>query len=504
MVRMFLLALAALLVPESPIPAVLDHAPTMEKRLIETMPGGVALLDYDNDGRLDVFLAGAAGPNRLYRNAGSGKFEDVTEQAGIPSAGYSMGVAAADFDNDGHTDLFVAGVTKQLLLRNTGKGQFVDVTVKAGFRGEQPWSVAAGWFDYDRDGDLDLFVVRYVDWSPAKDRFCGDPVRKLRQYCHPRFFAPLANTLFRNRGDGTFEDVSVSAGIAAHKGKGMSLAFLDADQDGFPDVFVTNDTEPNFLFRNVEGKRFEEIGLAAGVALPDSGRAVSAMGVAAQDLDNDGRDDIAFTALMGETFPIFFATGKAAFADRTYPTRMAALSRTRSGWSLLAGDFDNDGRKDLFAANGDVQDNAEAFGKGASRQPWTLYRNLGKSFDEIAAGEAAFHRGAAMGDLNGDGALDVVVTRLGQMPLVLYGAATAANGWLRVRMPMGARVRVSAASGETQWQRIETACGYASSCEPVAHFGLGAAKGPFRVTVYPLTGKTREVSVDEARRVITP
>jgi enediyne biosynthesis protein E4 len=318
MARLFLFALAALFAPQTPLDGVLDHAATPEKRLIETMPGGVALLDYDGDGRLDVFLAGAAGPNRLYRNAGGRRFADVSAAAGIVSRGYSMGVAAGDSDGDGHMDLFVAGVSGHLLLRNNGQGRFEDATRKAGLGGEQPWSVAAGWFDYDRDGDLDLFVVRYVDWSPAKERFCGDPVRKIRQYCHPRFFSPLSNALYRNRGDGTFEDVSTAAGIAAHKGKGMSLAFLDADEDGFPDVFVTNDTEPNFLFRNDGGKRFTETALAAGVALPESGRPVSAMGIAAGDLDNDGRTDLAFTALMGETFPVLFSTGKAAFADRTY------------------------------------------------------------------------------------------------------------------------------------------------------------------------------------------
>jgi hypothetical protein len=479
---------------DAPFPAKLDHAPTPEKHLIETMPGGVALADFDNDGVLDAAFANGAGGVTVHRGP---RFETHA----LPVSAYAIGLAAGDYDGDGMLDLFVAGVQKNYLFHNEGGLRFRDVTKSAGLPAPgKPWSVAGGWFDYDRDGKLDLFVVRYVDWDPAKERFCGDPTRKLRQYCHPRFYSPQANTLYRNRGDGTFEDVSGPTAIAAHKGKGMSLAFLDYDDDGWTDVFVTNDTEPSFLFRNVEGKRFEESALLAGVALPDAGKPVSAMGVAAADFDGDGRGDLVYTALMGETFPVFFGSGKGLFTDRTFAVRLGALTRTKSGWSILAGDFDNDGKTDLFTANGDVNDNAESFGKGASKQQCMFLRNVGGRFEASDVGSPAFHRGAAVGDLNNDGALDVVVSRLGETPFVIWGSAPKDNHWLRVRAPLGTRIRVG---GRREVYRVETACGYVSSCEPVAHIGLGATKGPLELTLTPPHSAPRKISVPEPRVVIS-
>src|SRR5882672_2959063 len=296
---------------DSGIDFVLENSPTAEKQIVETMPGGVAVFDYDGDGLPDIFFAnGADVPsleknvpkyrNRLFRNLGGMKFKDVTEEAGLAGAGYSIGAAAADFDNDGHVDLFVAGVRSNHLYRNLGNGKFADVTAKAGI-GSAEWSITGGWFDYDNDGLLDLFVVNYVKWSPEIAPFCGDPVRKLRAYCHPRFFDGLANRLYHNRGDGTFEDVSEKSGIASQIGKGMSVAFADYDGDGLTDVFVTNDKLPNFLFHNLGNGKFAEVALEIGAALPDSGRNISGMGVDFRDYDNDGLPDIAFTALAGET-----------------------------------------------------------------------------------------------------------------------------------------------------------------------------------------------------------
>src|SRR6266851_8410736 len=294
---------------------LLENSPTAEKHLIETMPGGIAVFDYDGDGLPDIFFTnGASVPsleknapkfsNRLFRNLGGMKFKDVTLEAGLAGVGYSIGAAAADYDNDGHVDLFVAGVRSNHLYRNLGDGKFEDVTAKAGIKSDV-WSITGGWFDYDNDGLLDLFVVNYLKWSPENPPYCGDPIHKVRAYCHPRFFDGLPNTLYHNRGDGTFEDVSEKSGIASQVGKGMSVAFADYDGDGLTDAYVTNDKLPNFLFHNLGNGKFAEVALETGAALPDSGRNISGMGVDFRDYDNDGLPDVVFTALAGETFTLF-------------------------------------------------------------------------------------------------------------------------------------------------------------------------------------------------------
>jgi FG-GAP repeat. len=260
---------------KSGIQFVLRNAATPERHQIEAMAGGVAVFDFDNDGYPDLYFTnGASQPsldktepsywNRLYRNRGDGKFEDVTARAGVQAAGFTTGVAAADFDNDGNADLFVAGVRRSFLYRNRGDGTFEDVTSKAGIR-NHGWAIAGGWFDYDNDGKLDLFVVNYVQWDPAAEPFCGEIRQGIRTYCHPKYYQGLANTLYHNNGDGTFTDVSVASGIAKHIGKGMAVAFADYDHDGRMDALVTNDTVPNFLFHNDGGGRFTEVGMAAGV-----------------------------------------------------------------------------------------------------------------------------------------------------------------------------------------------------------------------------------------------
>ncbi|HCC57488.1 MAG TPA: CRTAC1 family protein, partial [Solibacterales bacterium] len=384
--------------------------------MIETMPGGVAAFDFDNDGRTDVFFTnGAAIPslkkdsprfsNRLFRNEGNLHFRDVTAASGLAGEGYSMGVAVADFDNDGYADVFVAGVHHNALYRNLGHGKFEDVTARAGIKSDQ-WSVAAGWFDFDNDGLLDLLVVNYGAWTPGSDRFCGDSSRGLRVYCHPKYFDPRPNQLYRNRGDGTFEDVSEKSGISKHLGRGMSVAFADYDGDGLMDIFVTNDNHPNFLFHNLGNGRFEEVGLEAGVALPEHGKAVASMGTDFRDYDNDGLPDIAVTALNGETFPIFHNDGKGAFHDATYATRIAKLSVARAGWAAGWFDFNNDGWKDLFTANSHVNDVVEKVEAAVYKQPNSVFANLRNgTFDEASCSEMAAsakaHRGAAFADFDG-------------------------------------------------------------------------------------------------------
>ena len=326
----------------SGITATLQNFPTPQKHQIETMAGGVAAFDYDNDGYPDIYLTnGAEQPslkktdpryfNRLYRNRGDWTFENVTEKAGVQGSGYATGVAAADYDNDGYEDLFVTGVNGNTLFRNRGDGKFEDVTRKSGLGGGK-WSVSAVWFDYDNDGRLDLFVVDYVEWDPAREPFCGDTRQNIRTYCDPRFYQPLTNHLYHNNGDGTFTDVSAAAGIAAHPGKGMGVAIGDYDHDGWLDIFVANDTTPNFLFHNDRHGHFEEVAMRAGVALNDDGKAISSMGVDFRDLDNDGQDDIVVTALANETFPYFRNLGKGLFVDMTYPSHLGVITLPVTGW----------------------------------------------------------------------------------------------------------------------------------------------------------------------------
>jgi tetratricopeptide (TPR) repeat protein len=474
------------------LPMILNNGATGEMRQVETMIAGVAVLDYDGDGWPDIYIAnGATVPglekrdaafhNRLFRNNRDGTFTDVTDQAGVAGRGYSMGVAVADFDNDGWPDLFVTGVRENILYHNRGDGTFEDITEKAGLKGDGTWSVAAGWFDYDNDGRLDLFVVHYVQWDPAKEVFCGDKAIHYRAYCHPEFYAPLANALYHNRGDGTFEDVSASSGIAAHLGKGMGVAFADYDHDGLMDVLVANDTVPNFLFHNEGHGRFEEVALKAGVAYNGDGRATSSMGVDFRDYDNDGHEDIIMTALSNEGFSLFRNLGGGNFLDVGQSALMYSGSLRLSGWSAGIYDFDNDGFKDVFTANGHALTNMERVSSLESRQPLSVFRNRGDGrFERTAFGEKSLYRGAAFGDLNLDGRIDVVVTRLNESPVILTNTTETRNHWLRVRLHghrsnrdgIGARIHIVTDSGG-QWNHATTSVGFAGSSEREVHFGLG-------------------------------
>jgi hypothetical protein len=492
---------------------ILRNSPTPARHQIETMPGGLAVLDFDNDGRLDLYFVNAAlSPsldrpdasfsNRLFRNLGNFRFEDVTARAGVAGAGYGMGAAAADYDADGFTDLFVTGVGKVILYRNRGDGTFEDVTKRAGLTADGRWSIAAGWFDYDKDGDLDLFIVNYVVWDPLKEPFCGDPKGAYRTYCHPKHYQGEPNALYRNNGDGTFTDVSAPSGIAKAIGKGMGAAFADYDADGHIDVLVANDTEPNFLFRNLGNGRFQESALEAGVAFNDDGRAVSSMGVDFRDFDNDGRPDIFVTALANETFPLFRNLGKGMFQDVTYLSGVGRATLAFSGWGNMIADFDNDGFKDLFTANGDVNFNTEQFSSRLSRQSCLILRNLaGKSFEAFSATGRALHRGAAIADFDGDGRLDIALTRLEESPLLLRNTSTAGN-WLRLALPIGAQARIETASG-TQWNHATTSVGYASSSEPLVHFGLGKDTTVRIIEVRFPAGAVKMLENVKANRVLT-
>jgi hypothetical protein len=478
------------------------HSPTPNKNQVETMVAGLALFDYDSDGYLDVYLVnGAAIPslqkessaywNRLFRNNRDGTFSDVTEKAAVAGAGYGMGAAAADYDNDGDPDLFVANVTPNQLFRNNGDGTFTDVTQKAGVsgavdRGMKMWAVAAGWFDYNNDGRLDLFVVNYCKWTVNNDPYCSLKAG-VRAYCHPKHYAPLYNTLYRNNGDGTFTDVSRETGIAAHLGKGMSVAFADYDADGFLDAFVANDTTPNFLFRNIGGKRFEEVGLQAGVAYSVEGAALSGMGSDFRDVDNDGLPDIWHTAVEYENFPLYMNRGKGNFVDVTAGSGLSPTSKM-SGWSNGIYDFNNDGWKDLFVARSNVIDNIEAlYADRTYPEPNSLFLNKGKGqFQDVAATIPALradapHRGAAFGDLDNDGRIDMVVTVLGGQAKLFRNTTEPRNNWISLhltgtksnRMGLGAQVRITTPDGNSQWNQATTSVGYAGSSDRRVHFGLG-------------------------------
>jgi hypothetical protein len=477
---------------------VLRNSPTPRKYLIETMPGGVALLDYNNDGLMDVFLVNggrlreAAGKapsfnrhdpaywNRLYRQNKDGSFTDVTEQAGLANAGdtnYGMGVAVGDYDNDGFSDIYVTNFGKNILYHNNGDGTFTDVTAKAGVAAGG-WSVSAGFFDYDNDGMLDLFVTRYLDWSVEKSMTCGT---ERPTYCPPGDFAPITNILYRNRGDGTFEDVSVASHIAAKKGHGLGVAFADYDGDGYTDIFVANDAIEQFLFHNNGNGTFTECGFDSGAALSENGKALSGMGVVFQDYNNDGLPDLLITQLPHEPYVVFRNEGKGLFSAQELEAGFGVLSGNCSGWGVGLEDFDNDGWKDVFIVQGHVFDNVEFYDSSLRyREPPLLALNRKGRFEKADAGSnvPVAGRGAAFGDLNNDGWIDVITTSLGEAPQCYMNRGGELH-WLTItlrgkrsnRDGFGARVQVN---GQT---RFATAAGsYLCSNDKRLHFGLGTAE----------------------------
>lgn len=472
-------------------------------RQVELMPGGVAALDYDNDGCTDIFFTNGAalpslrktGPefwNRLFHNNCDSTFTDVTSKVGVAGEGYSMAAAVGDFDNDGFVDLFVAGVNRNILYHNRGDGTFEDVTKKAGVSGLDSkygklWSVSAGWFDFDNDGRLDLFVSNYVLWDPLKEKACGAPDHRL--YCHPDNYQGTPNQLFHNNGDGTFTDVSQKSGIANHIGKGMGVSFADFDGDGFTDVFVANDSIRNFLFRNNGDGTFDEVGLQAGVALADHGNAIAGMGTDFRDYNNDGLPDLAVTGMVNDTYLLFRNRGgKSLFEDDTIHSGLARLTNQLTGWGMGFFDFDNDGWKDLFFANSHFPQLNRYLGT-QSELANSVFRNTGNGrFEDVSLSTStdfqskALYRGAAFADFDKDGRVDVVVTAL-NAPAKLFRNTTAGAGhWLAVKLTggksnrggLGAKICVTLPDGRKLYNHATTSVGYASSSEALVRFGLGA------------------------------
>ena len=510
------------------------HAnPTSAKHLIETMGGGVALLDYDNDGFLDVFFVNGGAlvqegeglsvdrsqpelHDRLYRSREGKHFEDVTEEAGVSAAGkriYGMGAATGDYDNDGYVDLFVTGFGGTILYRNLDGSGFEDRTESSGAN-VRGWSASAGFFDADMDGDLDLFVTRYLDWNLSTSRPCGE---KIPVYCSPREYPAVANVLLRNEGDGTFSDASRAWGVARSPGKALGVAFNDADDDGLPDVVVANDSTAQQLFLNIGGG-FAEGALPAGMAYNEDGGSFAGMGVDFEDYDNDGRPDVVATALAKELYPLFRNEGDGTFGYVTRQTGLAELTARLSGWSVKLADLDHDGWKDLFAAQSHVLDNVDLLEPGISYllPPLIALNRGGRFTDGGASAGPAFQasfagRGTAFGDLDNDGDIDLVVGVLDERPLLLYSnASDGENHWLQIRLSgrasvrdgQGTLVRIQTASGREQVRYATTSGGYLSASDPRLHFGLGPESGVARISVRWPSGAEQALENVGADRLI--
>ncbi|MGH9872152.1 MAG: CRTAC1 family protein [Pyrinomonadaceae bacterium] len=511
---------------------------TSMKYLLEAVGSGVAMFDYDNDGRMDLFFTNGAALkdpmpkaempdkreakywNRLYRQKPDGTFEDVTETAGLKGSGFSMGAAAADYDNDGYTDLFVTGYGGNSLYHNNGNGTFFDVTKKLGIGGGG-WSTSAGWIDYDRDGRLDLFVGRYVEWDfEAGSVYCGDLRPGYRAYCHPDNFKGATNLLYHQRSDGSFEDVSAKSGIEEPGGKALGVALGDFDNDGFMDIFVANDSVRQSLYHNKGDGTFEDIAISSGAGYDENGKTYAGMGIAAADYDNDGYVDIFITTLSNETYPLYHNDRDLSFTYATNSAGVGQITLLNSGWGTQFVDVDNDGLRDLFVVQSHVLDTIEKTNPYLQyKQTPLLMLNTGKGFVNVSGtagptfSNALAARGAAFGDLNNDGLTDVVIATLDGAPVVLRndGAKSGAkNHWFGLslvgsksnRNGIGARITVTDSAGKKQIFDANTSGSYLASNDPRIVVGLGQATSVRRVEVKWPSGTVQVVTDPQLGRYL--
>ncbi len=502
-----------------------DNAHSSEKYLIETMGAGAAWLDYNNDGYLDLYLVNSAATkayqppdplrSALYRNNGDGTFTDVTEKAGVAASGlFGMGVAAGDYDNDGFPDLSVIGYGRSVLYRNNGDGTFADVTQRAGVANLGKWGSSGAWFDYDRDGRLDLVIANYVDFTPEKNLVCLEGPH--RSYCHPNKYRGQSPTLYHNNGDGTFTDVSRASRVGLKAGNGLGVVCFDFNGDGWTDIFIANDSMENFLFKNRGNGTFEEVGVPTGVALSDDGKAEAGMGVDAADYDGDGLPDLFITHLDLELNRLYRNRGDGSFEDATFSSKIGARNFRLSGFGTRFIDYDNDGWRDLFIANGHVLDNVELFHKETTHaEKKTMYRNRHGWFEDVTARlgpdmlTARVGRAAAFADFDNDGDMDVLVTNNGQAPQLLRNEGGNRNHWLELRLigvrsnrdGIGARVKITA-GGAVQVDEAKGGMSYQSAHDPRLHFGLGNAARADAVEVRWPSGVVDRLTNVSADRVL--
>ena len=484
------------------------------KLLPETLGSGCAFLDYDGDGWQDILLVNGMdwpGHQRrrstlaLYRNNRNGTFTDVTKAVGLDVEMYGMGVAVGDFNNDGFPDLFITCVGQSRLYRNTGMGTFVDVTRASGLGGREAFSTSAMWVDIDRDGHLDLFVCNYVRWSLERDVFCSLDGRQ-KSYCTPEAYRGETCWLFRNRGNGTFEDITATCGIFDSGSKALGVALLDDDQDGWPDIFVANDTEPNKLYRNQRNGRFKDVGLAAGIALSEDGKARAGMGVDAADYDNSGRTSLAVTNFEGEMVGLYRAEQAGHYRDVASRVGIGTASKNSLGFGCVFADLDLDGDQDLIVANGHIDDTVRNIpGNLGSAQPPHLFLNDRGSFRDVATQVGGgferprVGRGLAFGDFDRDGDLDLLMTT-NNGPVVLFrNDGLSRNRSLRLRLVgtesnrdgIGATVRIIH-GGVTQTRMVRSGSSYLSQSELPLTFGVGTRDVVERVVVTWPNGRTEE------------